>query len=183
MTQMFMLAMAFVFFAGCAQQPEARNALNNLPQWYQEPTVLGDAYAAAASARPNASGDLELQKIEAAAVARAELARQMQVRVKDMFKRATQELGLGEDRTVDHAMQYVTKQVSDVTLQNSHQKKLFLDSDTGTLYVLYAMNEQTANSKIKSLMQSSLGSEEAMWQKFQATQMWKELDGASGSVQ
>ena len=171
------LGALLIGLGGCAKQPEDRNALNNLPQWYQEPTVLGDKYAAAGSAKPNKAHDLELQKIEAAAVARAELARQMNVRVKDMYKRATQELGIGEDQTMDHAVQYATKQIADVTLQQSQQKKLFLDSETGILYTLYALDAKIVDQKLKNSVKSSFKNDEAMWQKFQATQVWKELDG------
>lgn len=161
---------------GCAHQPESRNVLNNLPQWYQEPTALGDKYAASGSAKPNKSGDIELQRIEAAAVARAELARQMELRVKDMYKRATQELGLNQDATVDHAMQYATKQISDVTLKQSQQKKLFLDGDSGVMYTLYVLDATLVEQNIKNSVKSSFKNEEALWQKFQATQVWKELN-------
>ena len=167
---------AAIIMAGCAKQPETRNALNNLPQWYQEPTSLGDRYAASGSAKPNRAGDIELQRIEAAAVARSELARQMEVRVKDMYKRATQELGIGDDQTIDHAVQYATKQIADVTLRNSQQKKLFVDSDTGVLYTLYALDPIIADQQIKSVIRSSFNNEEALWHKFQATRMWQELD-------
>jgi len=170
------IGLLMIAFTGCVNQPESRNALNNLPQWYQEPTVLGDKYAASGSAKPNKSGDIELQRIEAAAVARAELARQMELRVKDMYKRATQELGIGEDATVDHAMQYATKQIADVTLKQSQQKKLFLDGDNGVMYTLYALDATLVDQNLKNSVKSSFKNQEALWQKFQATQVWKELD-------
>lgn len=176
-TKLFLgLGLLMIGLAGCVKQPEERNALNTLPQWYQEPTALGDKYAAAGSAKSNNGKDIELQKIEAAAVARAELARQMQLRVKDMYKRATQELGIGEDQTIDHAVQYATKQVADVTLERSLQKKLFLDSETGVLYTLYTLDPAIVDQKLKNTLQTSLKNDEALWQKFQSTQVWKELD-------
>lgn len=171
------LGVLLIALGGCVNQPESRNALNDLPQWYQEPTVLGDKYAASGSAKANKAQDIELQRIEAAAVARAELARQMELRVKDMYKRATQELGLGEDQTIDHAIQYATKQIADVTLKQSQQKKLFLDKDSGVLYTLYALDATLVDQQIKSSVKSSFNNQEALWNKFQATQVWKELDG------
>lgn len=170
------MGIVLMTFAGCANQPETRNVLNNLPQWYQEPTSLGDKYAASGSAKPNKAGDIELQRIEAAAVARAELARQMELRVKDMYKRATQELGIGEDQTIDHAVQYATKQIADVTLKNSQQKKLFIDNETGVLYTLIVLDSSIVDRQLKSSIRTSLKNEEAMWQKFQATRMWEELE-------
>lgn len=170
------LGIVLITLGGCVNQPESRNALNDLPQWYQEPTVLGDKYAASGSAKPNKAQDIEMQRVEASAVARAELGRQMELRVKDMYKRATQELGLGEDQTMDHAVQYATKQISDVTLKQSQQKKLFLDKDTGVLYTLYALDATVIDQQIKSSVQSSFNNQEALWNKFQATQVWKELD-------
>lgn len=170
------LMASLILLGGCAKQPESRNALNNLPQWYQEPTVLGDKYAASGSAKPNKVQDIELQRIEASAVARAELARQMELRVKDMYKRASQELGTGEEQTIDHAVQYATKQIADVTLRNSQQKKLFVDSDTGILYTLIALDTAMVDQQLKSTVKSSFNNQDALWQKFQATQVWKELD-------
>lgn len=170
------LGIALIILGGCGKQPETRNTLNNLPQWYQEPTSLGDKYAASGSAKPNKAGDIELQRIEAAAVARAELARQMELRVKDMYKRATQEMGVGDEQTMDHAVQYATKQIADVTLKNSQQKKLFIDSETGVLYTLIALDSTIADERLKSSVQSSFNKQDALWQKFQATQMWKELE-------
>ncbi|HQS65713.1 MAG TPA: hypothetical protein PLM93_00820 [Sulfuricurvum sp.] len=171
------LGIVIITLGGCVNQPENRNVFNDLPQWYQEPTVLGDKYAASGSAKPNKAQDIEMQRIEAAAVARDELGRQMELRVKNMYKRATQELGLGEDATMDHAVQYATKQISDVTLRQSQQKKLFLDKDTGVLYTLYALDATIVDQQIKSSVQSSFNNQEALWHKFQATQVWKELDG------
>ncbi len=162
--------------SGCGKSPESRNALNALPQWYQEPTVLGDKYAASGSAKPNKAGDIELQRIEASAIARAELARQMELRVKDMFKRATQELGSGENQSIDHAVQYATKQITDVTLRQSQQKRLYVDSETGTMYTLYVLDSAVSEKEMKKTLQSSFKNEDALWQKFQATQAWKELD-------
>jgi len=86
-------------------------------------------------------------------------------------------LGMGEDQTMDHATQYATKQVSDVTLKNSQQKKLFLDSDNGILYTLYVLDANVVDQQIKNSVKSSFNNQDALWQKFQATQVWKELEG------
>jgi hypothetical protein len=171
-----LLALSFIF-TGCAdKEAEVRNAFNALPEWYQNPRALGDEYAAAGSAKPNKAGDIELQKVEAMAVARSELARMMDVEVKDMFKRATQELGIGESQSIDHAVQYVTKQVTDVSLKGSYQKRLHLDPDNGMLYVLMVLDQERVDQMLKQSIETSLGNEQALWQKFQATQMWQELD-------
>lgn len=174
------LSVAMLTIGGCSNQPEARNVLNDLPQWYQEPSALGDKYAASGSAKPNKTEDIELQRIEASAVARAELARQMELRVRDMYKRATQELGTGEEQAIDHAIQYATKQIADVTLKNSQQKKFFIDNKTGVAYVLIALDTTMADEQMKTAVKSSLNNQDALWQKFQATQAWKELDAEKG---
>lgn len=176
-----LLAFSFII-TGCAdKKPEARNALNAWPEWYQNPRALGDEFAAAGSAKPNRAGDLELQKIEAMAIARSELARSMDLRVKDMFKRATQELGIGESQSIDHAVQYVSKQVTDVSLKGSYQKRLHLDPDSGMLFVLMVLDQNRVNQMLKESISTSLGNEQALWQKFQATQMWQELDSETGA--
>lgn len=179
-------AVAVLSLTGCTSKQEAismkaasiedRNMLNDLPSWYQNPNSLGDVYAAAGYAKPNKANDIELQRIEAAATARAELARQMDLDVRDMFKRASQELGTDDSQVMDNAVQYATKQVAHVTLKNSKQKKIFLDRDTKLMYVLFVLDENLTNAQIKEAVTSSLKNNDATWQKFQATQVWQELD-------
>lgn len=168
-----------VSFSGCSIKSTKAvevGGLESLPQWYHSPRSLGDKFAAAGEAKPNKANDFSLQRTEAAAVARAELARMMEVEVKDMFKKATQQLGLGKEQTIDHAMQSVTKQVSHAVLKGSYQKRIFQDKETKVLYVLYVIDEKDVNKTIKDSIETSLGNEKAMWQKFQATQMWQELE-------
>lgn len=168
-------------FNGCSSKTAdeiemSKNALADLPRWYHTPSILGDKYAAAGSAKPNTAKDLELQKLEASATARAELARMVEVRIKDMFKRATQELGLGDDQTIDHAVQYATKQITNVILTNTSQKRIFLSKDTDILYVLYVMDEKSTEQQISNSIKNSMQNEKALWNKFQATQVWNELE-------
>lgn len=165
-----------VFIIGCADKFETNNALNNIPTWYQQPTILGDKYSASGSAKPNKLNDIELQKIEAASIARAELARRFQVRVKDMFKRATEQLGSGEETSITNVVQYVTKQITDVTINDSYQKKLYLDKNTKMLFILYVIDEEVANKKLKGFIADSLKSEKNLLNEIKSTKMWKELD-------
>jgi hypothetical protein len=158
---------------------DANNALNDLPMWYQNPNELGDKYAATGSAKVNKADDMEFQRVQAMAIARAELSRQTKTAVQDMYKRASQELGIGEDAVMDHAAQYATIQISKSVIEGSKQKRLYKDRTTGTLYVLMVTDETLVKAAVKSAVRSSFNNNDARWQQFQATQTWKELDSAS----
>lgn len=162
-----------------AEVLDANNALNDLPSWYQNPNELGDKYAASGSAKVNKADDIEFQRVQAMAVARAELSRQTKISVQDLYKRASQELGIGEDAVMDHAAQYATIQISKNVIEGSKQKRLYKDRITGMLYVLIIVDDSLVKAATKSAVKSSFNNNDAQWQKFQATQTWKELDGAS----
>ena len=162
-----------------AKTLDANNALNDLPMWYQNPNELGDKFAATGSAKINKADDMEFQRVHAMTIARAELARQTKLSVQDMYKRASQELGIGEDAVMDHAAQYATIQISKNIIEGSKQKRLYKDRTTGTLYVLMVVDDSLVKAAVKSAVRSSFNNNDAQWQKFQATQTWKELDGTS----
>ncbi len=120
-----------------------------------------------------------MAKIEATANARYEIARTINVKVKNMIKNFTETTGVGDDQTVDKVFTNVSKQVAKVDLSGSVVKKTFYDREGNELYVLVALNpEVVANvaETMKKAAMTSFKNDRALWQKFQAKKAHEELE-------
>jgi len=173
---------AVLLFSGCAMnnQPAPTNNENqcvidntNAPYWVCNPEVEG-AIAAVGSA-PYTPLGMSFQRTEAAAAARDALARQISVKVKNMFKQYQSTTGVGDDMTVEKVAQNVSKQVASVTLQNSKIMKVWSSKDK-TLYVLVAVPKDTLVKKVKSAIKTTFKNDKALWQEFKSKKAQEELD-------
>jgi len=118
------------------------------------------------------------QRTEATAAARDALARQIKVKVKNMFKQFQATTGIGDEQTAEKATQNVSKQVAQATLSGSKVMKVWL-SPKGTMYVLVGMPDPKAvQQEVKKAVKTSLHNDKALWQKFLAQKADKELDAA-----
>jgi len=125
--------------------------------------------------------DESFMQTEAMADARDKIARQLETKVKNMFKKFTQVTGQGEDATVDKVATNVSKQVANQTLSGVRMYKSYQAPD-GTLYVWAVLDKngveefkKTAIEKAKSVA-SSMGDKKALYQQFLAERGMKELD-------
>jgi len=108
------------------------------------------------------------------AIARDEIAKQLQIKIKNMFKNFMATTGANTD-SVEKATEYVSKQLTKQTLTGSKQLNMWIAPDK-TLFVLVGvpLNAQ----KVKEVIKTSLGNKEALWQKHLAEKSQKELDEA-----
>jgi len=157
------------------QQAGCNIAGPNTPMWVCMPEVEG-AIAAVGSAEKSPAG-ISFQRQEAMANARDELARELGVQVKNMFKNFTQTTGVGNAQTVDKVAANVSKQVAKQTLNGSKLKNMWT-SPNGTLFVMVAIAKNTVKQSVKQSAVSSLKNDKALWQQFQAKKANDELDAA-----
>lgn len=157
---------ADTFATHCEYTPGVR-----APEWYCNPEMNG-GIAALGEAKPNAAGDNNFQRTEAMANGRDALARQLEVKVSNMFKNFTATTGEGVDATYDKATENVSRQVAQQTLSGSKQINRWVAPD-GTLVLLIGLAE---SSPVIDSIKSSMKNEKALWQKFQAQKAQEELD-------
>lgn len=170
---MAVMAISCVMFIGCASAPKEQS---NLPAWVLMPPEGGISGVGAAQIGP---AGMQTARIEAAANARDEIARTLNVRVKNMIKNFTETTGVGDDQTVDKVFTNVSKQVAKVDLTGSQIKKVHLDQDKNELYVLVAVQPEVVSEVAESMKQAAVTSfknDKALWQKFQAKKGQEELD-------
>lgn len=170
---MAVLAVACVAFTGCQKTGKTSS---NLPEWVINPPEGGISGVGSAKVGP---AGMQTARIEAAANARDEISRTLNIRVKNMIKNFTETTGVGDAQTVDKVFTNVSKQVSQVDLSGSQIKKVFLDEKNNELHVLVAVNPEVVTQVADAMKQAAITSmknEQALWQKFQAKKGHEELD-------
>ena len=148
------------------------------PSWVCDggATMEGGLFAVGSSERSPLG--ISFQRTEATAAARDALARQIKVKVKNMFKQFQATTGIGDAQTAEKATQNVSKQVAEATLSGSKVMKTWI-SPKGTMYVLVGMPDPKAvQQEVKKAVKTSLHNDQALWQKFLAQKADKELDAA-----
>ncbi len=155
------------------QNQQWANEFANAPKWVLSPEMEG-GLAAVGSAKIGKAG-IQFARTEALANARDELARILTVKVKNMVKNFTQQIGVGDEQTVDKVSAQVSKQVTSTVLQGSRQKDMWI-SPSGELYVLVVLDPASVKEAVKQATLSSFKNERALWQQFQAKKAYEELD-------
>jgi len=173
------------FMAGCdmmgASMPNFEQCKidgANAPQWVCDggATMEGGLFAVG-SAEKNPLG-ASFQRTEATAAARDALARQLKVKVKNMFKQFQATTGVGDAQTAEKATQNVSKQVASMALSGSKVMKVWI-SPTGTMYVLVGMPDPKAvAAQVKQAVKTTFHNDQALWQEFKAKKADAELDAA-----
>jgi|GEM_PF-1257193 len=179
------IAVTFAVMAGCGgkeaiiEQPVKPTFVEHCeykpgiqaPEWYCSPNIEG-GMAAVGEAKPNVARDNNMQRTMAMANARDALARQTQVKVKNLLTNWSRATGAGENQTYEANFENVSRQVSQQTLEGSRQLKRWLTPD-GTLVLLVGVSD---SASVKEGLKTSLKNEEALWQQFQSKQALEELD-------
>lgn len=128
-------------------------------------------------AKMNAGGDKSFQRTEALASARDGLARQIEVKVSNLFKSFKATTGSGSDATFDKSSSDVSKQLASQTLQGSKQiGRSWRHPQTGELFVMVGIAEKTIENGMEDAIKTSFKNEKAMYQRFLAAQASGELE-------
>lgn len=146
--------------------------VSNYPAWYMNPTIE-DGVAAVGEAKIGPAGQGFARK-EALANARDELARQIEVKVKNMFKSYTNSVGVGGQDGVDKVATDVSKQVANQTLRGSRQFNAAIVD--GQFLVLVGIDSTILKTETKKAVNSTLGNDKALWQEFKAEKAQQQLD-------
>jgi len=177
------LAFSLIGLTGCMNsQPDVEACMidgTKAPSWVCDggATMEGGLFAVG-SAEPSPLGR-SFQRTEATAAARDALAREIGVKVKNMFKQFQATTGIGDAQTAEKATQNVSKQVASQTLAGSKVMKVWISPTKGTMYVLVGMPDPAAvQQSVKNAVKTSLKNDQALWQKFLAQKADKELDAA-----
>jgi ribosomal protein S20 len=175
------LAFTLVGLTGCGNtQPNFEQCSidgTQAPQWVCDEGAMEGGLVAVGSAEKNPIGR-GFQRQEAVAAARDALARQIGIKVKNMFKQFQATTGVGDAQTAEKATQNVSKQIASQTLNGSKVLKTWV-SPKGIMYVLVGMPDPNAvKQAVKQVAKTTLHNDQALWQEFKAKKADAELDAA-----
>jgi len=124
---------------------------------------------------PKSPLGFSFQREEAMAVARDEIARKLNLKVKNLFKRYYSSTGAPNDQTAERVVTSVSKQLTKQTLKGSKLVKTWI-SPKGTMFVLMGMNNEDIKKSLKDAVRSTYKNDEALWQEFKAKKAQEELE-------
>ncbi|MGM0452282.1 MAG: LPP20 family lipoprotein [Thermodesulfobacteriota bacterium] len=182
LTTIAIVLLGIFFIAGCSSSPSAVDGSSDMskefedaPEWVLNGgSNIEGGLAGVGSAKIGQAG-VGFARTEAMAMARDELARQIEVKVKNLTKNFTQQIGVGDDQTVDKVAVQVSKQVTRQSISGSRQEASWI-SPSSTLYMLVTVDPESVQKYVKDSVQTSMKNEKALWQKFQAKKGFEDLD-------
>ena len=156
---------------GCGGSQSLQSAgTGDIPDWYtnvpQDPNYLF-------AANTQTSQDMQLATDKATEAARADIGRQLQVKIEGLQKRFSEETGTGSDAQLLQMFTQAEKTVVDETLSGSKVKNQKIVRD-GNLWRSYVLVEYPIGAANEALMQQ-IKNNNQMYTRFRASQTFKEL--------
>lgn len=174
MLQYFAAALLMMLVMSCgggSNQTMQNTTEGDIPDWYlnkpEDPNFL---YAPATAT----SQDMQLAVDKAVQAGRADIGRQVEIKIQGLQKRFQEETGVGEDAQLLDQMTQASKTVVSTSLTGSKEinKKIIKDGKMWRAYVLVQYPLGAAQEAFKAQMQKN----EQTYTRFRATQTYKELD-------
>lgn len=168
---LFLVPILGVVIVGCGGSQSLQSAgTGSIPKWYVEvPHDPNHLFAA----NTQTSEDMQLAVDKATEAARADIGRQLQVRVEGLQKRFAEETGTGNNAQLLQLFTQAEKTVVSTTLEGSRVKERKILRD-GTLWRAYVLVEYPIGAANEALMQQ-LRNNNQMYTRFRASQAFKEL--------
>lgn len=170
LTVMFAILTAFFFISGCGSSNQSVNNTNleNIPDWYLKPPKDPNYFF---SAQTETSRDLQMAVDKAVTAGRADIARQVQVKLgttQDQFKEE-----VGADTTSELLSQFtqVNETVAEEAISGSHIDKQKIVKDGG-LFRAYVLVEYPVGAANEAMLQQ-IKNKEHLYTRFRASQAYK----------
>ena len=168
----FLFLVSLLLLAGCSSNKNLlKTESGDIPDWYLTPPQDPNFLFAVNS---STSQDMQMAVDKSMTGARAEIARQLELRISDLQKKFAEEVGQGENSTFLSQMTQATKTVVSTTLTGStlKEKKILKDGNLWRAYVLVQYPLGAAN---KSLVEQIKKNNE-LYTRFRSSQSFEELD-------
>ncbi|NTW49104.1 MAG: hypothetical protein HGB19_05105 [Chlorobiales bacterium] len=170
----FILILAALFAVGCGSSKQSKSLssaeVGDVPEWFlnvpKDPNFLY-------SAKTSTSRDLQLAIDKATTDARAEIGKQVDIKVQDLTKKFTEETGTDNDAQLLQMMSQATKTIVSTSLSGSKitQKKILKDNQLFRAYVLVEYPIGAANEAFLNQIKKN----EQMYTRFRAAKAMDEL--------
>lgn len=173
------------FLAGCASNKKAEEKLAEkaeakvaervdsmqAPQWFTTPPKDERYFYGVATAT---SKDLQLALDKASVDARAEIGRQVELRVLGLQKKFNEEIGMGDDVQLTQMYTKISKMVVSTSLSGSKIKDQKFQQEGG-IYRAFSLVEYPAGVGSQELL-NQIKNQKEMYTRFRGLETYKELD-------
>jgi len=154
--KIFLFAILAAFLVGCASKGPSNSSSGNaqLPDWMANPSVEGGIATAECS---KWSGDVSMDKAEAAALARATLTKQIQTKVQAMDKTYKRKVGTEKGQSTGSVFSSVSKQVAQKQLKGARviKQEIVEIGDNKQLCVLMSLNPKKTKKIFNNIVKKS----------------------------
>lgn len=151
-----------------------KDEFKKAPTWVLSGDKDDDIFSAVGSARIG-KGGLQFARTEAIALGRTELARQVTVKVNSLVNSFVQQIGVGDDQSLDSFSKQVSKLVTDETLSGSRQKDIWISPESD-VFVLMVLDKKAVRASLKHQIVSGYQQSSDNWQAFQNKNGARELE-------
>jgi len=176
MKHILSITLAFVLLVsifGCGGGPKGlQNASEAvIPEWYTTPPTSADYLYAVNTAT---SQDMQLAVDKALTGARAEIGRQVELRIQGLQKRFDEEVGAGNNAQLLQQFTQASKTVVSASISGSRAKeqKIFKD---GEIYRAYVLAEYPIGAANEAFLEQ-IKRNEQMYTRFRSSETFKELN-------
>ena len=157
---------------GCGGGGERTGVTNiDMPEWCISIPESDEALYSCGTAT---SKDLQLAINKAKHAGREDVARQMETKIKGLFKRFQEETGLGEDAELLDMTTSATKEVTSTVLIGCKAKYQEINKE-GPIYRAYVLMELPTGPANQAVL-NRINEQEKMYTRFRATKAYEELD-------
>lgn len=166
--------------AACSSTPNSEDLNSDIPDWVMNPVVEGSFSAAACVP---SSGHMSIDRANATALSRVDLAQQINTKVQALDKTYQERINVDQGTQVGSTFSSVSKQLADQSLVGSRViKTAYANFDSkNQLCVLTSLGAQETKKLFDNLLKESERSvtpdqERVLYQEFKAYKAQQELD-------
>jgi LPP20 lipoprotein len=157
----------FLLMSACATSSHINT--RQIPDFYRNPPTAADTIYGVGEAKMST---LSLSRTTALSRARDDVARQIQVSVKNALTDYAQQSGAGTDQQAISFVENVSRQVADVSLSGCRTKKVAVGDD-GTVYALVSYPVSALNQTAQTQFSQN---EASAFAEFKADEALKQMD-------
>jgi len=159
-------------FTACSSK-SVGNEFNDAPSWVRKPNIQG-YITGLGVAPPNRGDDIALQRSEAMAIARDDIARHIETKVGGLFDKFAESTGAKNNESFARDVKSKIRNVVKQKLRGTRTKDSWM-SASGKLYLLMTLETKEVLKMLKQST-SNLTDKDTQYQRFLSEQNLKELE-------
>ena len=170
--KLILIVVALLIFGGCSSKNISKQEFNNAPEWVKVPRVKG-YITGLGIAPPNQGDDLALQRSEAMAIARDDIARQIETKIGSFIDKFAESTGTKKKRSFARDVKSKIRNITKMKLRGARTQKSWM-GESGKLYLLMTLETK----EILAMLKQSSNSEDKdiKFQRFLSQKNQKELE-------